>query len=156
MPKKKTKKEKSKVVPKENLEVVPKEKSKDDVPEEDFWDTEEEPEDRIHDDEDTEVLDPDKLEYTKLKDLKTGMEDVNVVATIDFVGELMGRGFGEEPRAIGFIKDKTGEIKITFWGEAARTAKKGMKIRVMKGFVSEYRGQVQLNSNRAYGVEFIK
>ena len=138
-------------------EKVEEEKIKEEKAEESFWDTDEEPEEHIDKgaDDEIEELDPETLDYVKIKDLSNGMGDVNIVAVIDFVGEVQGRGFGEEPRAIGFIKDKTGEVKVTFWGEAARLAKKGKKIRIIKGFVSEFRGQKQLNAHRKRGVEFL-
>ena len=120
-----------------------------------YWDTEDELEEHMNVDVDEEKVDVSKLKFTKIADLSRGMDDVNVEAEIDFVGELMGRGFGEEPRAIGFIKDDTGEIKMAFWGDDARTAKKGKKIRVVKGYVSEYNGQIQLNASRGHPIEFI-
>jgi len=123
--------------------------------EEEFWDTEEELEEHIHADEDTDKIDVDKLKFTKIKDLEPGMEEVNVEGTIDFIGELWGRGYGEEPHAIGFLRDKTGEVKITFWGEDSRKAKKGLRVKIIQGYTSEYRGQLQLNSNRARGIVFV-
>jgi hypothetical protein len=100
-------------------------------------------------------VDITKLKFTKINGLKDGMEDVNVEAEVDFLGETYGKGFGEAPYAIGFIKDKTGEIKMTFWGDDVKKAKPGVKIRVIGGMVNTYRDQIQLNADRKRGVDFV-
>lgn len=123
---------------------------------EDWEDAEEETEETDDEEETVEEIDVTKLKFTKIKDLKDGMEDVNVEAEVDFLGETYGKGFGEAPYAIGFIKDDTGEIKLTFWGDDVAKAKKGAKIRVVQATVSTYRLQLQLNPNRQRGVDFIK
>ncbi|MFH1064155.1 MAG: hypothetical protein V1729_03685 [Candidatus Woesearchaeota archaeon] len=102
-----------------------------------------------------EDIDIDSLEFTKLKDLKLDMKDVNIVATIDFVGETHGKGYGEDPFAIGFLRDGTGEIKMTFWGDDLQSAKPKKKVRIIKASVGEYRGQLQLYPNRQIGIEFL-
>jgi ssDNA-binding replication factor A large subunit len=115
----------------------------------DFWsdeDLQEEP------DEETDEKD---VKFYKISELKTGMEGVSVTATIDFVGNTMGKEYGEEPFAMGFLKDATGEIKVTFWGEDIKKAKKGKKVKILDGYVSEFKGQIQLNCKRKKGIEFV-
>ena len=114
----------------------------------DFW-----TDDDIEDD--VEEIDTSTLVFTKIKDLKVGMEDVNVIATIDFVGDTSGKSYGDDPYAVGFIKDETGEIRLTFWGDDAKKAKAKKKIRIVKGWVSEYKGQLQVNPDRKIGIEFL-
>ncbi len=121
--------------------------------EDDDWTDEDLVED--HENIDMEEIDIDSLEFTKLKDLKLDMTDVNIVATIDFVGETHGKGYGEDPFAIGFLRDKTGEIKMTFWGDDLKEAKPKKKIRIIKASVGQYRGQLQLYPNRQIGIEFL-
>jgi len=128
-------------------------KSKKTKKEEEFWT--EEHEEAEEAEEPVEEVDVSKLKFTKIKDLKEGMTDVNVEATVDFVGETYGKGYGEAPYAIGFIKDDTGEIKLTFWGDDIKKAKPKKKIRVILGSVSEFREQLQLNPDRKRGVEFL-
>ena len=83
---------------------------------EEFWSDDDELEDDMLKDAEEEVADIDvsKLKFTKIKDLELGMEDVNIEATIDFAGEVRGKEYGDAPFALGFLKDKTGEVKITF------------------------------------------
>jgi ssDNA-binding replication factor A large subunit len=102
-----------------------------------------------------EEIDISKLKFTKIKDLKVGMEDVNIEATIDFVGESRGRGFGEDPFALGFLKDDTGEIKVTFWGEDIKLAKPGKKVRIIRAGIGEFREQLQVYPDKQRGIEFI-
>ncbi len=125
--------------------------------EEEFWSDEDELEDDMMNDarEEVEDIDVSKLKFTKLKDLEVGMEDVNIEATIDFVGEIRGKEYGDAPFALGFLKDKTGEVKITFWGDDSAIAKHGMKIQVLKCGVGQYRGQLQIYPHKALGVTFI-
>ena len=104
-----------------------------------------------------EDIDISKLKFTKIKDLVEGMTDINIEATVDFVGETYGKGFGEDPFAIGFIKDDSGEIKISFWGEdiPKARAKPKKKVRIIKASVGSYRDQLQVYPDRAIGIEFV-
>ena len=120
---------------------------------EDLEDEETEPE--TEEDEGPSSPEDKKPKFTKIKDLKEGMEEVNVEAEVDFIGETYGKGFGEAPYAIGFIKDSTGEIKMTFWADDVKKAKKGVKVRVMGAAVTTYKEQLQLSPNRKRGVDFI-
>jgi ssDNA-binding replication factor A large subunit len=123
--------------------------------EEEFWEESDEEDETPEEEEPLEEIDVSKLKFTKIKDLKIGMEDVNVEATIDFVGETYGKGFGQDPYAIGFLKDSTGEIKISFWGDDIKKAKPKKKVRIINASVSSFRDQLQLNPNRRRGVEFL-
>lgn len=94
---------------------------------------------------------------TKINQLKNGMNHVTVEAKIDFVGEgnRKGAGYGENIYVPAFLKDETGEIKLMFWNDDARKAKAGKKVRVVDGFVSQFRGELQLNTNKKKGAEFL-
>lgn len=109
----------------------------------------------VEDVEEVEELDEDNLKITKIKDLEPGMDNVHVKGVIDFIGDTQGKDYGEEPYAIGFIKDDSGEIKLTFWGDDVKKAKKGQKIMIIDGYVSEFREQKQLNPNRQRGAKFL-
>lgn len=130
--------------------MVRKKTKKGKPEEEDFW-----TEELVEDEDELEELDIKKLKFTKIKDLKYGMENVNIEATIDFVGETYGKGYGEDPYAIAFLKDGTGEIKVTFWGDDIKKAKPKKKVRILQASISEFRGQLQVNPNRRRGIEFL-
>jgi hypothetical protein len=114
-----------------------------------FWTDDEE------DSEELEEIDLKKIKFNKIKELKSGMEGVNIEAAVDFVGGVQGKEYGEEPRAIGFLKDDTGEVKLTLWGDDIKKAKKGRKVRILQASVSDYKGQIQLNPHRKRGIEFL-
>ena len=107
------------------------------------------------DDKNLKNIDPEKVEYTKIEDLRVGMDSVNVIGEIDFVGERRGSGYGSTIYVVGFIKDETGEAKTSFWDDDAIKAKPGKKMRIIHGNVTEYMGQLQLNPNKIRGVDFL-
>ena len=99
--------------------------------------------------------DPEKLEFIDIKKLELGMSDVNVIGKIDFVGDKRGSDYGSTLYVVGFIKDKTGEVKTSFWDDDAIAAKPGKKVRIIHGNVTEYNGQIQLNPHKRIGVKFL-
>jgi len=117
--------------------------------EDDFWTDEDD------DEVDTEDIDVKKLKFTKLKDLQVGMTGINILATVDFVGPTMGTGYGDQPFAPGFLKDETGEIKITFWGDDIKKAKPKKSIRIIGATVTEFRGTPQINASKKRGIDFL-
>ena len=86
---------------------------------------------------------------TKLNTLKKDMSDINVEFTIDFVGKKnRGMAYGEEKYTPIIIKDDTAEINLTLFGDASDDLSPGMKLRVTKCYVSEYKGNLQLNTTK--------
>lgn len=141
-------------MPKKKKTTKARKKAKEAKEEEEFWSDEDLVEDMDEDDE-LEEVDVSKLKFTKLKDLEVGMTDINIKATIDFVGDVMGKGYGEAPFALGFLKDATGEVKVTFWGDDIKKAKSKKKVMIIKCSVGEYRGQLQIYPNKKLGIEFM-
>lgn len=74
----------------------------------------------------------------------------------------------EEPREVNtkfgtrvelnivMVKDDSGEIKLTLWGEQANGIEVGKKIKLSGGFVKEFRGEKQLSLTRAGKIEIIE
>lgn len=94
----------------------------------------------------------------KVKDLKKGINDVDIVVTIDFLAPKDTRTLyhGDEKLARTYVVDETGEIAMTFWGSDVKKAKKGAKVRVTNGYVTEFKGMLQLNARKDNPVEFLK
>ena len=93
----------------------------------------------------------------KIKDLKAGMKDVDVEVSVDFLGEKRTTdGFNNDSFIVGFVKDETGEIKMLFWNEDIKKAKPGKKLKIAKGYVTEFKGTLQLHSSKEKGVVWIK
>ncbi len=92
----------------------------------------------------------------KVKDLKVGMKDVDVEVTVDFLGEKRTTdGFNNDTFIVGFVKDETGEIKMLFWNEDVKKAKPGKKAKIAKGYVTEFKGTLQLHTSKEKGVQWI-
>lgn len=78
---------------------------------------------------------------------------------VDVEGEIVEKG---EPRSVNLraggqsnvsdctIKDDTGSIKLTLWGEQINSVDVGDKVRIENGYTKAFRGEVQLNIGR-YG-----
>jgi hypothetical protein len=119
-----------------------------------YFDEDAEIEDLLFDDDEEELeeLDYDNLEITPISALKEGDSDVTIQGIIDAIGN--------KSNAIDYVcvqtmvRDETGEIKVTFWNEDVAKVAEGKKVLIPKGYVSSFRGQLQFNSNRRYGVEF--
>ena len=56
------------------------------------------------------------------------------------------RGSGRVTSAT--VKDETGEVKLTLWNDDVDKVKKGDKILIENGWVSEFQGDKQLSSGR--------
>jgi ssDNA-binding replication factor A large subunit len=93
----------------------------------------------------------------KLKDLKKGMKDVDVEVTVDFLGEKRKTGgFNNDAFIAGFVKDTDGgEIKMTFWNEDVKKAKPGKNLKITGGYVTEFKGSLQLHADKKKGIEWM-
>lgn len=92
----------------------------------------------------------------KIEDLQPGMSDIEIEVKIDFAAEKRRGGYGEQPHIITFVTDDDGgEIRMTFWGEDTKKVKEGAKVRVKGGYITEFRGTLQLNVAKEGSVEFL-
>ncbi|MFA6888401.1 MAG: hypothetical protein WC254_02795 [Candidatus Woesearchaeota archaeon] len=93
----------------------------------------------------------------KLKDLKNGMSNIDVEATVDFLGEKrMTDGYNNDTFIVGFIKDtEGGEIKMIFWNEDVKKAKPGKKLKIKGGYVTIFKDSLQLHADRKKGIEWL-
>ncbi len=57
---------------------------------------------------------------------------------------------------VATIKDESGEIKLTLWGEQAKGIEVGKKIKISGAFVKEFKGEKQLSLTRQGKIEFVK
>lgn len=53
------------------------------------------------------------------------------------------------------IQDETGTIALTLWGADATKYQVGQKIKVVDGWVKEYRGKLQLSLGRSGRIEVL-
>lgn len=84
------------------------------------------------------------------------MNKVDIEVTIDFFGEKRTTdGFNNDSFLVSFVKDETGEIKFIFWNEEIKKAKPGKKFRITSGYVTEYKGTLQLHPNKEKGIVWL-
>lgn len=92
----------------------------------------------------------------KIKDLKEGMKNVDIEVTVDFLGEMRKtNGFNNDSFIVGFVTDETGEIKMTFWNEDVKKAKPTKKLKIEKGYVTAFKGAIQLNASKEKGIVWL-
>jgi replication factor A1 len=99
-----------------------------------------------------------KMTEYKVKDLKNGMNNVDITVTIDFIGYTNkgNIGYGDSLFIQAYVTDETGEVKMVFWEDDAREVKEKKKVKLTNGYVSEYRGELQLNSGKEGKIQFVK
>lgn len=94
----------------------------------------------------------------KISDLKPGTGNASVeaeVVSVDEAREVMTK-LGRRTRvANATIKDESGEIILTLWGDDIDRVKEGDKISIENGWVSEFKGAVQISSGK-YGKITVK
>ena len=79
---------------------------------------------------------------------KQGNVDIEVeVVSIEEPREF--QKFGTTGKvANAMVKDDTGEIKVTLWNDQIDQVKVGDKIKITKGYVSEWKGEKQLSTGK--------
>ena len=94
----------------------------------------------------------------KISDLKPGTGNVNIeaeVVSVDEPRDVMTK-FGKRMRvANSTIKDDSGEITLTLWGDDIDRIKSGDKITIENGWVSEFKGSSQISAGK-YGKITVK
>ncbi|MCK4424788.1 DNA-binding protein [Candidatus Bathyarchaeota archaeon] len=90
----------------------------------------------------------------KIKDLRNGMKRVDIEAKVSEKSEtreVMARFSDTTHRvATAIIGDETGTIKLTLWNEQIGQVNVNDKIKVENGYVTSFRGEIQLNIGK-YG-----
>lgn len=82
-------------------------------------------------------------------DLRNGMKRVSVEAAVIEKAtprQVMSR-FGDETYTVCdvMVGDDTGKIKLALWNEQIAQVKVGDKIKVENGYVTSFKGEIQLN-----------
>jgi replication factor A1 len=90
----------------------------------------------------------------KIKDLRDGMKKVSVEAKVlekTEAREVMSRFKDETYKvATATISDDSGTIKMTLWNDQINQVNANDVIKVENGYVSSFRGEIQLNIGK-YG-----
>jgi len=90
----------------------------------------------------------------KIKELKDGMRRVDVEAKVlekTPTREVMSRYKDVVHRvATAIVSDDTGKIKLTLWNEQIEQVNENDNVKVENGYITTFRGEMQLNVGR-YG-----
>jgi replication factor A1 len=90
----------------------------------------------------------------KIGELQTGMKRVEVEGDVVDKGnarQVQSRTSGETFNvADAIVQDETGTIKLTLWNEQIDQIKVGDKIKIENGYVTSFKGEIQLNVGK-YG-----
>lgn len=89
----------------------------------------------------------------KIADLKGEQSRVDVEGEVVEKGEVRTvnlRAGGTSTVAEATIRDDSGTIKLSLWGEQINSVDVGDKVKIENGYTKAFRGEVQLNIGR-YG-----
>jgi len=94
----------------------------------------------------------------EIKDIQAGQGKIDVVVEIVSVDEpRQFEKFGRSGKvANAMAKDASGEIKMSLWNEQVDMVKPGMKIHVVNGWCSEFRGEKQLSTGKFGKLEVVE
>jgi replication factor A1 len=94
----------------------------------------------------------------EIKDIKANAGNIDIVAYISKKDEARTfEKFGKEGRVCSaFMKDDTGEVKLTLWNDDVDSVDIGDKIHLKNGWCSEYKGEKQLSSGKFGKIEVLE
>ena len=94
----------------------------------------------------------------EIKDLQAGQGKIDIVVEIAEVSEPRTfEKFGRQGKvADAKAKDASGEIKLTLWNEQCDMVKAGMKVHIINGYVSEWKGEKQLGTGKFGRLEVVQ
>jgi replication factor A1 len=86
---------------------------------------------------------------TSISQLRSGDKRVNIEAAVveKATPRQVHSRFGEETYTVcdTMVADETGKIKLTLWNEQIANINVGDKIKIENGYVTSFKGEVQLN-----------
>ncbi len=95
----------------------------------------------------------------KISELKAGTGNATIEAEVTAIEEPREviTKFGKRTRvANATIKDESGEITLSLWGEDIEKVSIGDKINLENGWVSEFRGNKQISAGKYGKINIVK
>jgi len=94
---------------------------------------------------------------TFISDLRPGrMATVEAtVARLDAVREFEPQSGGSKKVRNGVLKDGTAEIALVLWGDEVDLVSEGDKVRIVEGWVKDYKGRPQISLGKSGRLEKI-
>ena len=75
------------------------------------------------------------------------------VAKLEPVREFEGRDGGTKKVRNGVLSDGTGEISFVLWDHEVELVSEGEKVRIVEGWVKDYKGRPQVSLGRTGRIE---
>jgi len=75
------------------------------------------------------------------------------VAKLEQIREVEQRTGGTKKVRNGTLKDGTGEISLVLWGDEVELVTEGDKVRIVEGWVKDYKGRPQVSLGKVGRVE---
>lgn len=96
----------------------------------------------------------------QIKDLKNGMRNVSIEAKViekSAPRQVLSRYKDEMYNvATAVVSDGTGTIKLTLWNEQINTVELNDTVKIDKGYVTSFKGEVQLNVGKYGTLDVVK
>ena len=87
----------------------------------------------------------------KIKELKLGANEISLEAKVIEISEprTVNTKFGYQTKvATATLDDGSGQILLTLWGKQIDEISVGDNVKITKGYISEFKGEMQLNVPR--------
>lgn len=94
----------------------------------------------------------------KINELRIGANNINLTAKVIGVSEpreVMTRMGYRTKVATATIEDDTGKIELTLWGKQVDEINEGNTVEITSGYVTEFRGSMQLNVPRKGEIKIV-
>ena len=95
----------------------------------------------------------------KISDLKVGASNVTIQAKVtqkDAPREVVTKYGKRLNVANAILKDDTGTIAISLWGDSIGMVNVGDKVKITNGYVNEFRGTPQLSTGKYGKIEVLE
>jgi replication factor A1 len=86
----------------------------------------------------------------EIRELQARMTNVDVEGdVVEITGVKEFNKFGKQGRvANAFVQDSSGKVKLSLWNEQIDKIKVGDRIKITKGYVGEFQGELQLTTGK--------
>lgn len=94
----------------------------------------------------------------RISELRSGMNNVDLKAKVVELTqpkEILTKFGTSTTLTVATLKDESGSIKLTLWGNASDGVEEGAEIEITKGFVKEFRDELQLSVGRGGGIKVL-
>ena len=94
----------------------------------------------------------------EVKDLAAGQGKIDIVVEVASIeAPRTFDKFGKSGKvANAKAKDASGEVTLTLWNEQCDIVKAGMKVHIINGYVSEFKGEKQLGTGKFGRLEVVQ